>query len=426
MRIVHLNTRDVSGGAARAIYRIHRGLIDLGTDSSLLVRDKTTDDPSVVGFVAPRSPGAQLKRVLRQQMINREYRRYLTGRAGSYELFSDDRSSIGSELARGLPETDILTLNWVVGFVDIESLFRGLSPTARVVWRLPDMFPFTGGCHYDAGCGRYSEGCGHCPQLAIPERQDLSRRSWLRKEQAYAHLADHQLQIVAISTSQAEQVRRSSLLSRFPLSVIPCAVEVHSFFPRPRSIARRCLNLPPDRLIVLMVAHDFRRPAKGWTMLVEALRILHSGHDLLVLTVGGGYPRFEGGCEHTHRDLVDDDDLLALIYSAADLLVFPSVQEAFGQTVLEALACGLPVVGFDTGGVRDTVHPGVTGFIAGTKTATGLADALREALADPDRLHGLAQTCRKTAVDRFSVGVIAERYRDLYERALLQSLTTDD
>ena len=119
---------------------------------------------------------------------------------------------------------------------------------------------------------------------------------------------------------------------------------------------------------------------------------------------------------------MSDDHLLALFYSAADLLAFPSLQEGFGQTIVEALACGLPVVGFDTGGMRDAIRPGITGFIARAKTADALADALHVALEDVDRLRGMARACRETAEQRFSVDVVARRYQELYRALVAKQL----
>jgi glycosyltransferase involved in cell wall biosynthesis len=418
VRIVHVNTGDINGGAARAIYRIHRGLLALGEDSSLLVRDKSSRDQTVVPFAADPGLAARLRRQLRRRAISRDARRYLENRPLGYELFSDDRTEFGAEVVHSLPDTDIVSLNWVARFVDFESFFRGLPPGVPVVWRLPDMFPYGGGCHNDAGCGRYAESCGNCPQLGSSEAQDLSRQSWLRKREAYEAL--HQLQIVAIGSSQAAHVRLSSLMGGFPVTVIPCAVDVHTFFPRPRPSARECLGLPPDRSIVLMVTHDFGRSSKGAELLSAALGLMHGRQRPFVLTVGHGDTPFTGEFEHLHWGPATDDRLLALLYSAADLLVFPSPNEGmgFGQVIVEALACGLPVVGFDDSGIRDAIRPGITGFVAHSKTADALADALQVALEDIERLHGMAQACRETVEQKFSVEVVARQYQALY-RALL-------
>jgi glycosyltransferase involved in cell wall biosynthesis len=375
-------------------------LLALGEDSSLLVRRKLGTDPIVVAFHPDAGLGAWLRRLGRQRAIDRDARRHLLvafdpdrsvyarlrhrlqrraldrdarrrrmNRPVGFELFSDDRSALGPELVRRLPATDIVTLNWIAGFVDCGSLFGGLPPGRRVVWRLPDMNAFTGGCHYDAGCGRYVDSCGNCPQLAARGSEDLSRQIWRRKQETYGRLSSGQLQLVALSSWQACEVRRSSLLSRFPLTVIPCGVDVQTFIPTPRNVARQSLDLPADSVIMLMAADILERPTKGANLLSAALGLLGAGERPVVLTVGQGKPALPAEFEHVHWGSVNDDRLLARLYSAADMLVFPSLQEAFGQTVIEALACGLPVVGFDTGGVRDAVSSGITGFVAEAKTA---------------------------------------------------------
>jgi glycosyltransferase involved in cell wall biosynthesis len=144
------------------------------------------------------------------------------------------------------------------------------------------------------------------------------------------------------------------------------------------------------------------------------------------LTVGAGGPR----ATQTSNDLdggeANDDHLLALLYSAADLLAFPSLQEAGGQTILEALACGLPVVGFDSGVMRDAVRPGITGHIAESKTPESLSEALQLALEDTDRLRGMREACRATAEERFSIEVVARRYQELYQTLLEAKDTQQD
>ena len=417
MRIVHLNTQD-SFGAGRAVRRIHAGLLALGEDSSLIVSQKTSPDPTVTQFEPDRRPLARLRHLQRQRMITRDADRYLRNRPSGFEWFSDDRGALGSELIRRLPAADIITLNWIADFVDLPSFFRERPPAAKTVWRLSDMNPFTGGCHIDAGCGRFTGSCGHCPQLSSPGANDLSRRIWQRKSEAYARAGKGTLHLVALSTSQAEDVRRSSLLGSFPLTIIPCAVDVSTFFPHPKAAARNCLGLPAEEPIVLMAAQSFGRRNKGAELLRDALALLHGMRRPLIVSVGEGHPDVPAEFEHVHWGSVGDDRLLGLFYSAADLLAFPSLQEGFGQTIVEALACGLPVVGFATGGMRDAVRPGVTGFIAPAKTSEALAEELQTALTDVGRLRGMSDACRETAETQFSMESVARRYQELY-RSLL-------
>lgn len=123
MRIVHLSKWDVTGGAARAAYRLHKGLQRIGQDSSMLVAARGSDDPAVVQFKAPRNFPGLVWRRLRREWIARDFRRYRTSRPAGYDLFSDDRSEYGSTLLAQIPECDVVNLHWVSGLVDYETLF---------------------------------------------------------------------------------------------------------------------------------------------------------------------------------------------------------------------------------------------------------------------------------------------------------------
>ena len=106
---------------------------------------------------------------------------------------------------------------------------------------------------------------------------------------------------------------------------------------------------------------------------------------------------------------------MSVVYSAADLFVIPSLQEAFGQTSLEAMACGTPVVGFDTGGIPDTVRPGETGWLAEVGNVDALSRTLTNALRDRDRLRRMGQTCREMVMAEFSLARQRNRYTALYQ-----------
>jgi glycosyltransferase involved in cell wall biosynthesis len=137
--------------------------------------------------------------------------------------------------------------------------------------------------------------------------------------------------------------------------------------------------------------------------------------DLLLVSVGGGEPKL-AGVPHRHLGRIKDDRVLSLAYSAADLYVIASLQESFGQTVTEAMACGTPVVGFASGGIVGMVRPGVTGLLAPTRDVGALREAVKAALSDPDRLNEMAQNCRRIAVAEYSLEVQAAAYKALYER----------
>jgi glycosyltransferase involved in cell wall biosynthesis len=140
--------------------------------------------------------------------------------------------------------------------------------------------------------------------------------------------------------------------------------------------------------------------------------------DLLLLSIGRGRPVVPDGLPHLHIEHVASDHRLSGLYSAADVFVIPSLQEAFGQTVLEAMACGTPVVGFDAGGIPEMVKPGETGLLASCGDVAGLREAVLALLADGEARARMGASCRDRVVREHGLEVQARRYADLY-RSLL-------
>lgn len=419
MRVLHLSLNDQAGGAARAAYRLHQGLRALGVESALLSAIKTSDDPSVGALGRPADRRTYLRRRLRLALIERAYAAY-PGRPAGFEPFSDDRSQYGGELVRRLPPADIITLHWVARFLDYGAFFGSVPRRTPVVWRLSDMNPFTGGCHYDGGCERYLAMCGACPQLGSRRPNDLSNQVWRRKRAALDQVPPGRLQIVALNQWVAGAARRSSLLQGVPVHVIPNGLDTESFAPRDRALAREALGLPPDALVVLFVAASTTNRRKGFGLLAEALAGLSDLPGLQLISIGKGAPRLEARIPHLALGQLSQDRMLSIVYSAADVFAIPSLQDNMPSTVLEALACGTPVVGFDAGGIAEMVRPEVTGLLAPSGDVVALRAALRRLLADAELRRRLAVRCREVALQEYAQEIQARRYLALYEQILAQ------
>ena len=415
MRVVHLSTSDSSGGAARAAYRLHTGLRRLGHESTLLVAERKTGDPTVRLIRYPMDLPGRLRRKLRQRRINKDAARF-PNRPPGHEWFSDDRTEHGPQPALQLPPCDVVTLHWVARFVDYQGFFSSVPKNLPVVWRLADMNALTGGCHYDAGCGKFVDRCGACPQLGSTDPEDLSRQIWQRKKQSLGLLRPGQLHVVGTSRWIAAEAKRSSLLRDFPVSVIPNGLDVAEFAPRDKRFARDLLGVPQDTRVVLFAADDAENVRKGFRFVAEALRGITGVPNLFLLSVGVGRPEVGGSFRHLHLGKITNDRLLSAVYSAADVYVIASLQESFGQTVIESLACGTPVAGFASGGIPDMVRPGVTGELAPTGDVAALRDAVRKVLlSDPAAAADLSANCRRIAVAEYSLEAQANAYAALYQ-----------
>lgn len=415
MRIVHLSTYDTKGGAALAAYRLHKRMQVLGHESSMLVAERRSQDRSVVEFVPSQMLPDRIRRRLRRHALDRDHAKYSATRPAGVELFSDDRSRYGGDLIAQLPSCDVINLHWVAEFVDYSEFFPTVAARIPVVWRLADMVPLTGGCHYDENCGRFQQRCGSCPQLGSTDERDLSAAIWQRKQEAFSRTPPNRVHIVALCQWMHDLVKNSPLLSRFPSSLIPNGVDIEAFAPRDRSFAREVLGIPQHAKVVMFVSEYVSSRRKGFGLLLEALSGEQLCADLFLVSVGKEAPPVSNTIPTAHMGYVDNDRWLSLIYSAADVFVIPSMQDNLPNTVLESIACGTPVVGFESGGIPDMVRPGKTGLLVSPGDVTGLRAAIRTLLRDAAMCAALREQCRKTAVTDYSRDLQVQRYLDLYQ-----------
>ena len=415
LNVVHVSTDDITGGAARCAFRLHQGLRAEGAQSSMLVYRKKGNDPLVHVFRPDSGTVRRAARRFRGRQLRQALDGYRATRPAGYEAFSTDQTEWGYEPASRLPACDVVNLHWVSRFIDTGEFLKGIVPEVPIVWTLHDMNLFTGGCHYDDGCGRYQKRCGACPQLGSTDEEDLSRQTWSRKDALFDEELAGRLHVVTPSRWLAAEAADSSLLGgRFPITVIPYGLDTDAFAPRDQAEARRVLGVPPGAAVLLFVAQSVSTRRKGFGQLVDAIAGLSGIHDLFLLSIGSGAPPsrdFRG----RHLGFTSEDRLLSLVYSAADVFVLPSQQDNLPATVLESLACGTPVVAFNAGGVGDMVREGRTGFLAPVGDVAALAGALQRALGDRDRLTSLRNTCREIAVTEYPLSLQAQRYATLYE-----------
>ena len=416
MNIVHLNTTDIRGGAARAAHRLHQGLQNLGMQSSMFVRSKTVSRESIRSFELSCNLTARIRRRWRHQRIQWDFTKYKDGRPNNLEAFSDDRTLFAGEVVNQCPSADILNLHWVANFVDVGAFFDQVE--VPVVWTLHDMNAFTGGCHYNMGCYRYRSACGSCPQLGSEKENDLSHSVWQRKSEAYrSAIIAGQLNIVSPSRWLAEEARSSSLLAKTPVHVIPYGLDATTFCPRETGGLYRALEIPGQHRILLFVADSSDNHRKGFEVLHEAIESL-TQDDVALISIGTGEPKIEANFPCIHLGSVQSDLLLSVFYSLADVFVIPSRQDNLPNTVLESMACGTPVVGFDTGGIPDMVRPGETGWLAETGNVRALRGAIEQALTDDAAREQMGRRCREVVKEEYTLEVQAKRYRQLYASLL--------
>lgn len=405
MKPLILSTTDVEGGAARAAYRVHKGLHSIRVPSQMLVRGKFSFDRTVIAE-------KNILTKLGPPLSNLPLRRYpqRERKLFSAQWFPD---AIASRVAQINP--DVVNLHWICnGYLQIETLAKLKKP---LVWTLQDMWAFTGGCHYSENCHRYQDQCGQCPQLKSSRDRDLSRQIWQRKLKAWKEL---NLTIVVPSTWMADCVRASSLFQDRRVEVIPFCLDTQIYRPVAQKTARELLNLPPDKKLILfgaIAATDDRR--KGFHLLQPALKKLSQFErqdEIEVAVFGASQPEepIDLGFKVNYLGSFSDDLSLSVVYSAADVMIVPSLQESFGQTASEALACGTPVVAFNSTGLKDIVDHQLNGYLAKPYEIEDLAKGINWVLTDPSRHYQLKRHAREKAEQAFPLELQARRYLSLF------------
>lgn len=400
-----------------AAHRLHRGLIDLGVDSRMLVQYQFSDDDKIFGPATKLQKKNEQVRSFLDQVPVRRYRK----RSGT--LFSPAWTPSSRRFRKTIGEfrPHVVHLHWInSGFVGIRD-FRALE--SGIVWTIHDKWAFTGGCHYNRECRKYVEACQDCPLLNAGRKDDLALRTFKRKEK---YLMNKEFTVVSPSRWLAGCARESALLGKKRIEVIPNGLDTRVFRPVDKSAARKQLGLSQSMDLLLFGAVDsLGDPRKGVQYLLDSCATLKVsyGRNFGVLVFGdnGKSSEFEKklakiGIGLRRFGFISEEEELARLYSAADAMLMPSLEEAFGQTASEAMACGTPVAAFDATGPKDIVDHKKTGYLAEPMSAEDLARGVDWILAQES--NKLSAAARKKIVNDFDIGRVAAKYMAIYKDIL--------
>jgi glycosyltransferase involved in cell wall biosynthesis len=418
MKILHVSTNDIGGGAAIAAHRLHKGLRLIGEDSQMLVSQKLSDDPNVL------APAANLEKLWSRLATELDQfpRRFLTTPNPLLLSPAWIPSPTLSRVRRLQP--DVVNLHWIAGgFVNPASL--ALLAETPVVWTLHDMWAFCGAEHYTGGDDRYIKGYTPTNRPRGESGFDLNRWTWQRKLLAITKL--QRLTIVADSRWLAGCARQSVMFHGRRVEAVNYGLDHTRFRPIPKAAARQILGVPEDKVLILFgainAAHDVR---KGIDLLAAALHqfATNASSELArrveCMVFGSSAPRnpVNFGFPTTYLGGLSDEIALAVVYAAADVMIVPSREEAFGQTALEALACGTPVAAFDIGGLPDSVEHKRNGYLARPFDTAELAYGIQWITEDKHRYEQLAIHARAKVLAGFTLEHQARRYATLYQELI--------
>lgn len=420
LKVAHICTQD-NGGAGTAAYLLNKGLNELGVDSKLIVLNKTKNDNSVLAVPDDYSVHKTLLNEIyssqKNQLMWQRFYQIMNSfpeRPKEIEIFSTPESNVDLSEVQEIIEADIINLHWVAGMINYEDV-KELFKDKTIVWTLHDMNAFTGGCHYADTCRKFTEECGACPQLGSKDENDISSQIWKYKKSIYDDL---NITVVTPSKWLGEQASQSSLFKKYKREVIPYGFELDVFKPQNDELNRKEIGVPANAKIILFGA-TYNNKRKGFEYLVKALTDFNKTdfNEEIYLAVFGNIGDFQNvlsGYKILNFGAVNDPEVLAKIYSLADVFVIPSLEDNLPLVVVESLACGTPVVGFNIGGIPDMIQHKLNGYIAEEKNAADLSNGITWCLRQDKKI--LTQNSVKTAGDKFTLLIQAERYLELYKK----------
>lgn len=415
MKVVHLSSSDVGGGASIACKRISDALRNVGVESNILVQKKSGIDKNVHSVTT--GSFSKLSYVFRFTFDESYIRLFTLQNRGRFS-----NPSIGTKISNHplIEQADIINLHWINGgYLSLRNLSQLGKLSKPIVWTLHDMWAFTGGCHYNFDCEKFIDGCYSCPSLKYKSSEDLSYKIFQKKKQLYK---EFNLAVVTCSKWLAEEAKHSALFKDKRIENIPNPLETEIYKPFSKIESRKNLNLPDDKFLILFGTMTVRDERKGFRYLTESLKLVAQKHQELknkieVVVFGSAnndliklipfkvyhYGRFKSEGE------------LVSCYNAADIFIAPSLQDNLPNTVLESISCGTPVVAFNVGGMKDMIEHQKNGYLAELKSVEDLSNGILWFYNNQERMNEYSDYAHRKAINTFDPLIIGERYLNLYK-----------
>lgn len=400
--ILHINTAAGKGGAAKIAHELlNKSLIQRGYNSKILVNESCLNDDSI-GMIEHKN--------LALHKLLHKYQR----KNGLIDFFNLDSFNIKS--LNSFKNADIIHLNNLHGnYFSIFNLpeITALKPT---IWTLHDEYAITGHCAFTLNCEKWQTGCGNCTNLtAYPKlKKDTTKYLFDIKQKIYEN---SDFTIVCYSYWLKDKLSKSILKDK-EIRLIYNGINEKIFINTEKKQAREKLDLPLDKKILLFSANGgIKNPQKGGQYVLEAYEHFKCYEDIVFLCIGGKNKEFNAP-NWIDIPYINDENIMALYYSAADLFIYPSLAETFGLVLAEAMSCELPVVSFKNSAIQEVVSHNQTGYLAENENIKDFINGINYFLENEETRIMASKQSRNIVLEKFTLDKMVDNYIALYNEIL--------
>jgi len=401
MRILHLNTH-ASGGSYEYAALLSSALAEQGIESHVLCKNT-------------RGKGARffLNRLIRRASVSL-----------SREPWHGTRRLLEPPAPNEFGEVDIVHLHTVADWFDVPDWLETLPTDVGVVISLHDMWHFTGGCFLYRGCTLYSGICTPCPILKTPLNRVLAKDEQRRKLQAYA---GRRVRFVANSRWLANLAEQSPIVkARGGARVIPPGIDTAVFKPQDKAECRAELTIPADSFVIAAGAASLTDENKNIPWLLKQLSRVPTAENVMVALAGEGIVPVPKGVNVRFVGNPVNRRERARVFAAADVFVSSSLMETYGLTLIEAMACGTPVVAFRVGGIPEAAPDGQGAIICDRQDSAALLEAVTTLRDSKHLRETLGNAGHEMVHTRNGLRSFAQAFMRLYEDCVPPARTPFD
>lgn len=417
MKVLLINTSDIIGGAAVAANRLLHALNDSGIEAKMLVKFKSSDDKRVVSIGDSfLSSFFKWLRFISERLLI-----FVANQFSKKNLFAVSIANTGFDISvfDAVKDADVIHIHWInQGFLSLSDINKISGLGKPIIWTMHDMWPFTSVCHYAGDCNEYHNKCIKCNML---DSNCLVQRTFDNKFKLYSNT---NMTFVGCSNWISNLAKSSSLIKDKPIFSVPNTIDINKFKRIDKKEAKRKVGFDINKTHILFISQKVTDERKGVMYFVEAMNIIKSNYpekskNIEVVMLGKNSNQIQLQIPFkTHAiGYVSDEKKIIDIYNAIDVYVTPSMQDNLPNTIMEAMACGVPCVGFNIGGVPELINHGINGFIAEPKNVDSLAEGIISVLSE-DIYKNYSDNCVSKVASEYSYSVIVSKYLEIYKNAL--------